>query len=134
MILGFAAVLAGGCASAAGTAKPIGVASAPESLTRYTKVAFVTSAEGAASTMTAADRERIVTLVVRKLNEQAPSRKILGKSEVTKTFAWGGIYGGATGIKDVEEGFAEAVVQVILGQPAQPAGSTPGRTRRSGPR
>jgi len=42
---------------------------------------------------------------------------VLGKSEVTKTFAWGGIYGGTTSIKDVEEGFAEAVAKVVLGQP-----------------
>ena len=46
-------------------------------------------------------------------------QKVLGKSEVTKTFAWGGIYGGATGIRDVEEGFAEAVAKVVLGRPSE---------------
>jgi hypothetical protein len=44
---------------------------------------------------------------------------IIGKFEVTKTFAWGGIYGASTGIKDVEEGFAEAVAKVVLGQSSE---------------
>lgn len=170
MLLVFVALLASGCAGSAGSAKPLIAASTSGILARYTKVALVTSAQGDASKMTASDRERIVTLVVRKLKEQAPNRfadfaatttdtetlqatvaftrydvgnafarfmlaglgqihidaevtledrasqKVLGKSEVTKTFAWGGIYGGTTGIKDVEEGFAEAVANVLLGQ------------------
>jgi hypothetical protein len=40
----------------------------------------------------------------------------LGRYEVTKTFAWGGIYGASTGIRDVEEGFADAVANVVLGR------------------
>ena len=36
--------------------------------------------------------------------------------EVTKTFAWGGIYGGFTGIKEVEAGFCKAVSDSILGK------------------
>jgi len=40
---------------------------------------------------------------------------VLGEFAVTKTFAWGGIYGAATGITDVEEGFADAVAKVVLG-------------------
>lgn len=40
--------------------------------------------------------------------------KLLAKSEVSKTFAWGGIYGGATTIEDVEPAFAEAVVDILL--------------------
>jgi hypothetical protein len=40
----------------------------------------------------------------------------LAKYEVKKTFAWGGIYGGATGIEEVETGFARAVVSVIFGE------------------
>ena len=48
--------------------------------------------------------------------EDRMSQKVLGKSQVTKTFAWGGIYGGATRITDVEEGFAEAVAKVVLGK------------------
>jgi len=173
MILLFVALLAFGCAGSAGSAKPLIAASTPGILARYTKVAFATSAQGDASKMAVSDRERIVTLVVQKLKEQAPNRfadfaatttdtetlqvtvaftrydegsafarsmlaglgqihidaevtledrasqKILGKSEVSKTFAWGGIYGGATGIKDVEEGFAEAVAKVLLGQSSQ---------------
>jgi hypothetical protein len=44
---------------------------------------------------------------------------VIGRFEVTKTFAWGGLYGGATGIKDVEDGFAEAVAKVVLGQSSE---------------
>lgn len=36
--------------------------------------------------------------------------------EVSKTFAWGGLYGGLTDIKDVEDGFAKAVAASILGR------------------
>ena len=44
------------------------------------------------------------------------SKDKLAQYEVTKTFAWGGIYGGATGIKDVEAGFCQAVSDSILGK------------------
>ena len=40
----------------------------------------------------------------------------LGEYDVTKTFAWGGIYGATTTIEDVEAGFAEAVATLILGR------------------
>jgi hypothetical protein len=163
-----------GCAGAAGSAKPLTAPVKPESLTRYTKLALGTSAQGdATSKLTAADRERIAALVVRKVKERAPNRfadlaatttdaetlhvtiaftrydegsafarlmlaglgqihidaevtledralqTVIGKVEVTKTFAWGGIYGGTTGIKDVEEGFAEAVAKLVLGQSSE---------------
>jgi hypothetical protein len=39
-----------------------------------------------------------------------------GTYEVTKTFAWGGLYGGVTRITDIEDGFAQAVVEAIGGQ------------------
>ena len=51
--------------------------------------------------------------------EDRALQTVIGKFDVTKTFAWGGIYGGATGIKDVEDGFAEAVAKVVLGQPSE---------------
>jgi len=38
----------------------------------------------------------------------------ISSCQVTKTFAWGGIYGAATTIKDVEEGFAKGVGQWIV--------------------
>lgn len=40
----------------------------------------------------------------------------LAQYEVTKTFAWGGLYGGFTGIKGVEIGFCKAVADSILGK------------------
>jgi len=38
---------------------------------------------------------------------------VLTKTEASKTFAWGGIYGGATNIEDIEPAFAEAVVDIL---------------------
>lgn len=38
----------------------------------------------------------------------------LAKYDVHKTFAWGGIYGGTTKIESVEDGFAEAVAEILL--------------------
>jgi len=49
------------------------------------------------------------------LGDQA-TQNTLGRYEVTKTFAWGGIYSAVTRIDDVEEGFASAVAALILGQ------------------
>ena len=38
----------------------------------------------------------------------------LAAYEVNKRFAWGGLYGGVTRIEDIEDGFAQAVVDAIL--------------------
>src|SRR5499426_559985 len=38
----------------------------------------------------------------------------LGRFQVNKTFAWGGIYGAVTRVEDVEDGFAGAVANVLL--------------------
>jgi hypothetical protein len=48
-----------------------------------------------------------------RLREPAADRQ-LGEYEVTKTFAWGGIYGATTSIEDVELGFVEAVLDTVL--------------------
>jgi hypothetical protein len=50
-----------------------------------------------------------------ELAERATGRP-LGSHEVTKTFAWGGIYGATKDIQDVEDGFAEAVAEVLTGK------------------
>ncbi len=44
------------------------------------------------------------------------SDETLGEYEVTKTFAWGGIYGASTSIGDVEVGFAEGIASLLLGR------------------
>ncbi len=44
------------------------------------------------------------------------SKEKLAQYEVTKTFAWGGLYGGFTGIEDAEVGFCKAVADSILGK------------------
>ena len=53
------------------------------------------------------------------LLENRAKQAQLAKYEVNKTFAWGGIYGGSTGIKDVEHGFAEAIAAIVLGEPSE---------------
>jgi hypothetical protein len=45
------------------------------------------------------------------------TKESIATYEVTKTFAWGGAYGGFTDVKDVEGGFAKAVAASILGKP-----------------
>ena len=40
--------------------------------------------------------------------------KMIAEYEVKKTFAWGGIYGGATKIEDIEPAFADAIVSLLL--------------------
>ncbi|WP_448382320.1 DUF4410 domain-containing protein [Desulfosoma sp.] len=48
--------------------------------------------------------------------EDGAQQKNLGRFKVSKSFAGGGIYGAATGIDDVQEGFAAAVAKAVLGQ------------------
>lgn len=164
------ALFVAGCASTAGSIKPLSAVPAPDGLARYAKISVATSANGDASKMTSFDRQRIVGLVVAKIKELAPNRfadvsattidpgtlhvtiaftrydegssvarlmlaglgqihidaeitledraiqTVIGKFEVTKTFAWGGLYGASMGIQDVEAGFAEAVAKAVLGQ------------------
>jgi len=170
LTLAMLAMIVEGCAGTSGSARPLTALAKDESLSRYTRLSFSTSAVAGVSGMTADDRERIIALVVRKLKERAPTRfatvegaatdpgtlqvsvdfkrydegnaaarfmlaglgqihidadvtledraraAILAKYEVTKTFAWGGIYGASTTIRDVEDGFAEAVAKVVLGE------------------
>lgn len=42
------------------------------------------------------------------------SGALLAQYQVSKTFAWGGMYGGSTTIEDVEVGFAGAAAEAIL--------------------
>ncbi|NOT57566.1 MAG: DUF4410 domain-containing protein [Deltaproteobacteria bacterium] len=44
------------------------------------------------------------------------TKESLAQYEVSKTFAWGGMYGGLTDIMDVEDGFAKAVATSIVGR------------------
>jgi len=43
----------------------------------------------------------------------------IGRYQVTKTFAWGGLYGAVTKLTDLEPGFAEAVAAVLLGDTSE---------------
>ena len=44
------------------------------------------------------------------------SDAVLAQYAASKTFAWGGIYGGTTTIRDVEKGFIASVVEVLGGK------------------
>lgn len=44
------------------------------------------------------------------------SRETVGEYEVSKTFAWGGIYGASRDVDDVEVGFAGGVATMLLGE------------------
>lgn len=170
MAVGAVAMFVAGCASTAGSIKPLSAAPTSDGLTRYAKMSVATLANGDASKMTPFDRQRIAALIVAKIKELAPNRfadfsattadpetlhvtiaftrydegssvarlmlaglgqihidaeitledsalqRVIGKFEVTKTFAWGGLYGASIGIQDVETGFAEAVAKAVLGE------------------
>ena len=45
--------------------------------------------------------------------EEARSGRALARYDLSKTFAWGGFYGGFTRMEDVEHGFARAAVAAI---------------------
>ena len=47
----------------------------------------------------------------------AESHSQLGQFEIKKTFAWGGVYGAATGMDDIEPAFAEGIAAALTGTP-----------------
>lgn len=44
------------------------------------------------------------------------SNQVVGEYDVSKDFAFGGIYGGVTRIEDVEKGFAKSVAEIVENQ------------------
>jgi hypothetical protein len=49
------------------------------------------------------------------LSEQPVDRPV-GRYNIDKSFAWGGVYGATTDIEDIEAAFAEAAAEAILGE------------------
>ena len=49
-----------------------------------------------------------------------PDRKETGKFTLSKTFAWGGIYGASTSMEDIEKTFADGVAAALTGQAEAP--------------
>lgn len=47
---------------------------------------------------------------------EMPERTPVGNFSIKKTFAWGGIYGAATGMEDIETTFADGVAAALTGQ------------------
>jgi hypothetical protein len=45
-----------------------------------------------------------------------PDHDLVGEFTLSKTFAWGGIYGASTSIEDIESTFADAVAAALTGQ------------------
>lgn len=51
---------------------------------------------------------------------QMPGHTPVGEFTLKKTFAWGGIYGGATSVEDIENTFADGVAAAVTGQKEAP--------------
>lgn len=49
-----------------------------------------------------------------------PEHTKVGEFHMTKTFAWGGVYGGATSMEDIETTFADGVAAAVTGQEETP--------------
>jgi len=49
-----------------------------------------------------------------------PDHSLVGEFQLSKTFAWGGIYGASTSIEDIEGTFADAVAATVTGQNEKP--------------
>ena len=56
-----------------------------------------------------------------------PSNEKIDDFTVSKTFAWGGIYGATTRIEDLEPAFADAVSAALTGQEEVPASASKGK-------
>jgi hypothetical protein len=50
-----------------------------------------------------------------------PDHNKVGEFHLKKTFAWGGVYGGATSMEDIETTFADGVAAAVTGQQEAPA-------------
>jgi hypothetical protein len=62
--------------------------------------------------------DAVVTLL------RLPDRKEEGKFTLSKTFAWGGIYGASTSMEDIEKTFGDGVAAALTGQPEAPKNQT----------
>lgn len=49
-----------------------------------------------------------------------PGHELVGEFQLSKTFAWGGIYGASTSMDDIENTFADGVAANVTGQPEEP--------------
>jgi len=56
---------------------------------------------------------------------QMPDHTLVGEFDLNKTFAWGGIYGAATSMEDIEDTFADGVAATV-----HPDRKKPGRPSR----
>ena len=54
---------------------------------------------------------------------QMPQHQRLESFGLSKTFAWGGIYGASTSIKDIENAYAEGIERTVTGAGGQKPGS-----------
>lgn len=48
---------------------------------------------------------------------EMPAGKQVGAFSLSKTFAWGGAYGGSVSVEEIEDTFAEGVAAALAGQP-----------------
>ena len=59
---------------------------------------------------------------------QMPARTLLEDFDLQKTFAWGGVYGAATSIEQIEDTFTDSVAAVVTGQQPSTADATAHKT------
>jgi hypothetical protein len=50
---------------------------------------------------------------------QMPDHVMVGEFALRKTFAWGGIYGAATSMENIEDTFSDGVAAAVTGQKEQ---------------
>jgi hypothetical protein len=55
---------------------------------------------------------------------QMPAHTLVAEFDLKKTFAWGGIYGAATSMEDIETTFADGVAATVTGQEEKPKDKT----------
>lgn len=53
-----------------------------------------------------------------------PEHELVGEFQLSKTFAWGGIYGASTSMDDIENTFADGVAASVTGQEEEPKQKT----------
>jgi hypothetical protein len=144
-------VVLAGCAGTAGTAKAVDKGAKVSDIARFKSLSVQSSANSDLNLSAAALQVKIgftryeegnafarfmlaglgqIHIDAEVVLADPRTQKPLGTYLVTKTFAWGGIYGGVTSIRDVETGFADAVADVVLGKAEEPVTPVKSRLRR----
>lgn len=88
----------------------------PDSNTLHATVNFTRYEEGSAAARFFLAGLGQIHIDAEVLLENSVKGVRLATYEVSKTFAWGGIHGANTSIRDIEGGFVDAIVIVLVGE------------------